>query len=123
VELIAEVNEHEVLLKTVPVWKMDEPRKLFARHNDFSEETKRSDSLVGNVTHLTRNGDYASFHIIFEHIMPLLARLNTMPGFSIPGQIDELGRRLRFANVSEADRPIQPASRSFDIASFFVRIG
>jgi hypothetical protein len=70
------------------------PRELFTRHDDFSPERGNPDALTAGC--LTRNGDYATFHIIFSHLMPLIATLNTIPGFSIPGKPNELGPRVGF---------------------------
>jgi hypothetical protein len=92
----ATINGQTVILETVPTWNMMDSRELFTAHDDFSPKTQKPDALSGGKSHLTRNGDYAGFAIIFDHLMPLVTHLNTIPGFSIPGKLNELEPRLRF---------------------------
>lgn len=88
-------NGKQVLLEIIPSFKLA-PRELFSRHEDFSPETQKPDTLTGDTAYLTRNGDYAAFSIIFDHyLMPLLNTLNVMPDFSIP-DTTALGPRIGF---------------------------
>jgi hypothetical protein len=87
------VGGQTVISKTRLVWEVP-PRELFTRHNDFSPESQSTGQLQGDVSYLTTNGDYATFHIIFEHLKPLLQMLNTLPDFSIPRRPNELGPKL-----------------------------
>jgi hypothetical protein len=90
------VNGKKVVVETIPKWEIL-PRKLFARHNDFSFESQEPDALRRLDTgYLTTNGDYAEFSMIFNSLRPLIESLNTVPGFSIPARPNELGPRLGF---------------------------
>jgi hypothetical protein len=79
-------------LETRPVWHIL-PRELFARHDDFSPESRPPDALSSAGAYLTRNGDYAAFHIISENVVELIRKLDTVPGFKFSQKLADLGPR------------------------------
>lgn len=76
-----------IILETTPVWK-NSPRKLFARHDDFAPENPAApDQIIfldsGGIA-ITRNGNYAVFHLISDALGTAFMTLNTIPGVSVP---------------------------------------
>jgi hypothetical protein len=93
----ASKNGQTVILERELIEKMM-TRSLFARHNDFSPESKSpSDANTifdSGASYLTTNGDYYPFQLISNGLAKVFEDLNTIRGISVPRDPAKLGSHV-----------------------------
>lgn len=87
-------SQGPALILVNPVWKGG-PRSLFAPQLDFpNPNATLQDNLAAlQAGHLTRNGDFFYYSVIWDHLSRAFAYLNRIPHFSIPAVPGQLGPR------------------------------
>ncbi len=86
------------VIKETAIEFQAEPRKLFAKHQDFPDLKCSLEENLDNLrrVYITRNGDYLKFSIISERLSQTFAYLNLFPGFCIPRDPSNLQSRLGY---------------------------
>lgn len=94
---VEERNGQSYITKLTPKFQA-EPRKLFAKHQDFPDIKCSLDKTLESLRkcYITRNGDYLKFSIISEQLSHTFACLNLISGFSIPRHPSNLQSRLGY---------------------------
>lgn len=94
---VEERNGQSYITKLTPKFQA-EPRKLFAKHQDFPNLECSLDKNLESLRngYITRNGDYLKYSIIAEQLSHTFACLNLISGFSIPRDSSNLQSRLGY---------------------------